>query len=260
MASLENRNGSYRSAFCYGGKKYAFTLGEVSSEEAERKSAQVDYLLLRLKQRLVEIPAGMDIVEFVQFDGKAVPKISPPEVTLTLADLQGKYFETNRKSLEQTTIDSIEVHFRHLEGVLGDTNLHRLQLMDLQKYVDERTQAFGHKGNPLSPATIKKEIISLRTAWNWAVRMGLLKGDFPYRGLRYPKGTEKPPFMTLQEIERRITWGVTDAEKAELYEALYLTVDELPGLLAHVRRRDSQPFVYPMFCFAAHTGARRSES
>jgi hypothetical protein len=34
--------------------------------------------------------------------------------------------------------------------------------------------------------------------------MALVTGRFPNDGLRYPKIDEKPPFMTREEIERRI--------------------------------------------------------
>ena len=56
MAGLQYRHGSYRLHFRYHGKLHAFTIGQVSKEEAEAKSSQVDYLLMRLKQRLAYLP------------------------------------------------------------------------------------------------------------------------------------------------------------------------------------------------------------
>ena len=38
MASLQERNGSYRTLFCYHRKLYAFTIGEVEKDEAENKA------------------------------------------------------------------------------------------------------------------------------------------------------------------------------------------------------------------------------
>jgi integrase len=81
-------------------------------------------------------------------------------------------------------------------------------------------------------------------------------GRFPSKGLRYPKADEKPPFMTMQEIERQIAAG---GDRDTLWEALYLQADELAELLAHVEKKAPHPWIYPLFCFAAHTGARRSE-
>ena len=56
MASLQERGGSYPILFCYHGKLHTFTIGKVEKSEAEGKARQVDYLLMRLKQRLLILP------------------------------------------------------------------------------------------------------------------------------------------------------------------------------------------------------------
>jgi integrase len=125
-----------------------------------------------------------------------------------------------------------------------------LSLSRLQEYVSNRAKA------KVSPVTIRKEIATLRAAWNWGEPMGLTSGKFPNRGLRYPKADEKPPFMTMAEIKRQLAGG---ADPETLWEALYLQASELTELLAHVKDKAPHPWIYPLFCFAAHTGARRSE-
>src|SRR3954451_7466940 len=72
MASLQQRNGSYRVIFRHRGKQHFVPIGKVAAEEARAKAAQVEYLLLRLDQRLIELPPGVDIAEFVRFDGKTL--------------------------------------------------------------------------------------------------------------------------------------------------------------------------------------------
>lgn len=52
MSGIQFRHGGYRVSFRYQGKRHIFTLGEVPKDEAENKARQVDYLLMRLKQRL----------------------------------------------------------------------------------------------------------------------------------------------------------------------------------------------------------------
>jgi integrase len=124
--------------------------------------------------------------------------------------------------------------------------------------VDRRAKAKG--GKRLGAATIRKEIVTLRTAWNWAERMGLVSGRFPYHGLRYPKSDEKPSFQTLEEIECRIGLeGLTPAQGNELWESLYLRTEEIADLLAFTKEHAAYPWIYPLICMAAHTGARRSE-
>ena len=264
MAGLQERSGSYRISFRYHGKHHFVTIGKVSEEEARAKSAQVDYLLLRLKQRLIELPAGVGIVEFIRFDGRTPAPTAGNETVATelpLSAFLDRYLDTHRPSLERRTIEGIELHFKHVLGALGERfPIRELRLADLQGYVDIRAKAKGMNGRRLSPATIKKEIVSLRTAWNWGVKMGLVSARFPNDGLRFAKTDEKPPFMTREEIERRIAaGGLKPYQIKELWNALFLTVSEIAELLAHIRECGTLPWVYPMVCFAAHTGARRSE-
>jgi hypothetical protein len=53
MASLQEKGDSYYCQFMYHGRRHTFTVGAVSEEEAGNKARQVDYLLMRLKQRLI---------------------------------------------------------------------------------------------------------------------------------------------------------------------------------------------------------------
>jgi hypothetical protein len=49
------------------------------------------------------------------------------------------------------------------------------------------------------------------------VNIGLLTEKLPSTGLRYPRFSEKPPFQTQEEIERRIkAGGFSDEEQTEL--------------------------------------------
>jgi integrase len=260
MASLQNRNGSYRIFFEFQRKQRVFTIGRVSEDEAKSKGEQVDYLLMRLSQGLLKLPPSTDIVEFVKHDGTmpAVHEAPVEHGETTLVDLRDRYLETHEASLEHHTLRGIRRHFRHLSRLLGEGfPIRKLSLADLQGYVDKRTKAKGRRGR-LNPATITKEIVTLRTAWNWGVRMQIVAGPYPYKGLRYPKSEEKPPYQTRAEIKRQIP-GLTTNKAAELWEALYLTLSEVERLLAHVQEEALHPWIYPMVATAAYTGARKGE-
>ena len=256
MASLQERNGSYRILFCYHGKLHSFTIGKVEPDEAENKSRQVDYLLMRLKQRLIVLPEGTDIVTFIEHDGKP-PDIGPtladaPRQAVTLGHLKDRYLTTHANgTVEANSLDTCRLHLGHFCRLFGDGfPLGELSLAKMQDYVNHRAKA------KISPVTIRKEIATLRAAWNWGEPMDLTSGKFPSKGLRYPKADEKPPFMTMAEIERQIAAG---GDPDTLWEALYLQANELSELLALVKQKAPYPWIYPLFCFAAHTGARRSE-
>ena len=75
MASLQLRSGSWRVIFRYRGSQHFVTIGEVEETEAQGVKARYEYLLRLLKQRLLTMPSGMDIVTFLRHDGK------PPDTT-----------------------------------------------------------------------------------------------------------------------------------------------------------------------------------
>ena len=256
MAGLQERGGSYRVFFRFRGKQQTFPLGKVSKQEAEAKSAQVDYLLLRIKQRLIELPPGVEITDFLQHDGKP-PESAPaaPRGNTPLVTLRDRFLSMHAGAHEKNTLYTARIHFNHLIATLGEKfPLPELAQADLQRHVDRRS------GEGIAPVTIKKEINGFRAAWNWGRRTGLVAKEWPGKGLVYQKSKEKPPFQTRAEIARKIArGGLTDDQKAELWESLYLTAEELPVFLSHASGAARHPFIYPMLCMAAHTGARRSE-
>lgn len=295
MASLECRKGSWRVVFLYQGQKYAFTIGEVSQTEAAASKASTEELLRMLKRDIISIPAGCPVEQFFFHRGKPpeqAPALAAARKELTLRELRDAYFASQEGKLEQTTLDGIRLHFNHLERLLGaDCLVPPLTRPELQKYVDRRAKEWidpeqyrrlrqkkatakpkrkyvrkdglpkppappvRPKRHP-SPATIKKEVVSLRTAWNWARRHLDMAEEFPGSDLDYAKTEEALPFMTWAEAERRISAG-DDPER--IWECVYLRTEEIAELLAWVRTRPVSPWVYPILCFAAHTGARRSE-
>ncbi len=294
MAALQNRKGSWRVIFWYEGQQHAFTIGEVSAADAAVHKASTEELLRLLKRNLIDVPSGCSIEDFLFHRGKPPEHVATDAAgrkELTLADLRDAYFRSQEKKLEQTTLDGIRLHFDHLARILGAKVLiPPTQRSDLQRYVDKRSEEWidpnvyrkarrakratarpkRHYKNPRPPkveepdkpkrhpsaATIKKEVISMRTAWNWARRHLGLAEEFPGTGLDYAKIAESLPFMTWEEADRRIAAG-DDPE--QVWDCLYLRPGEIAELLEWVKARPISPWVYPIFCFAAHTGARRSE-
>jgi integrase len=187
---------------------------------------------------------------------------SPAAEPTTLGQLRDQYIAAiSVGAMEENSLDTTKMHLRHFVTALGEGfQLRGLKLAHLQTHVSTRAKAKGMRGRNLSATTIRKEIASFRAAWNWGVQAGLLEGAFPNKGLKYPKLDEKPPFQTWDEIERRIALGGLEAwQVAELWDALYLRKPEIEQLLAYLKEHGTLPWLYPLVCTAAHTGARRSE-
>ena len=66
--------------------------------------------------------------------------------------------------------------------------------------------------------------------------------------------------MTRAQIEKIIKrGGLTEKQRSALWDCLIVASKEVQDVLDYVKKEAQHPFIYPMFVFAAHTGARRSE-
>ncbi|MBI2807310.1 MAG: site-specific integrase [Planctomycetes bacterium] len=211
--------------------------------------------------RLV-VPPDADLPTFLVSDGRLGAKPELPVSILTLKELSTRYAEVHSNgALESNSLYTVEIHLRHFRRSLGDRfAVARLKQVDLQTHIGKRAKEKGIRNRKVSPVTLRKEIGSFRAVWNWSVRAGLLAGSFPDKGLVFPKTDEKPPFQTWEEVERQVAGGkLSPAEEQGFWDCVFLTVSQIQELLDHVKALPLPPFAYPMFCFAAYTGARRSE-
>lgn len=263
MAWLEKdqRTGIYKVGVRLADGKLKKSLRTTDRREAEAIRGTVENTLTAIERGWVTVPDGVDFLDFLICGGKNIARPTVPRV-LTLAQLFESYFASlPADSLEGTTLNGLRMHERQLYRFFKKSfPIQKLTMADLQKYVDHRSKDKGLRGRRVTPVTIRKALITLRTVWNWAAAGGLLTGRFPHSGVKYPKATEKPPFQTWKEIEMQIArGGLEEAQKADLWDSLFLTVPEIAELLVYVKKHARHPFIYPMFVCAAHTGARRSE-
>jgi integrase len=269
MASLEKRGSRFRVIFRHAGRRYTHTLKTADEGIAQGLKGGIEKTLMLLDQKVLKVPDGVDVLPFIVSNGQIEPPStktaerasSPPPKDVTLRELKDHYLQAHSAgAMEKNSLATVDMHLRHFIKTLGiNFPVQTLTLARLQEHVNRRAKKKGVRNRPLSPTTIRKEVASFRAAWNWAAQTGYLTGTFPTRGLKYPKAEEKPPFQTWPEIERQVARGVTPAEERDLWDCLFLTLPEIAELLQFVKAAARHPFLYPMFCFAAHTGARRSE-
>ncbi|MCY2988005.1 MAG: hypothetical protein NTY19_09105 [Planctomycetota bacterium] len=247
MASIEQRGTTFRIVFRYGRRKFNRSLRTKDRKAADACLARLEDNLRRLELGLLEPPDGVDLPTFLLSDGRAPRRPAPQPGIRTLGGLLDGYLGgITPGSLEESTLVGMRIHVRRLKRVLGaNLVLANFCLEDLQRFVDKRARDKGIHGRQLSSATIKKELRTLTSAWTWGLDCGTLSRPLPKKGLRFPKMTEKPPFQTWQEIERKIArGGLTKAEVADLWDCLFLTLPEIEELLEFVREHARQPFIY----------------
>jgi integrase len=228
----------------------------------------MSHTVFRLTKGYVSLPEGADPGEFIISGGtraaKAViPAVSEPTKGLTLGELIRLYEENLPRGAKADTTAAMEgFHKAHLLRIFGpDVEIRTLALADVQRYANRRSREM-YRGKPILPSTVLKELSTLRVIWNWGRKQGHVASDIPFQNkdLHFPRTEQKPPFQTFEAIQQTIErGGLTEGEQAALWECLYLTLDEVHEVMVHVRDHAKHPFIYPMFAFAAMTGARRSE-
>jgi integrase len=266
LAALELQKGWWRIIFRYGGQKYQRALDTQDRGEAQGQKARLEENLKLLKRGRLAYTPGDDLVTLLLSDGKlnVRPEVQKP---VTLKQFFDEFKQGRPPGKEKNTAYTEDIHIKHGLRILGE----RTRIIEvprkLQDYVNARAKEEGHRGKPVSQVTIKKELGTVSSVWNkWGLRKKLVPAPLSLVDLEYPKRKEKPPFMTWEQIERKIARGkLTEEEQEELWDALFLTMPEIEELLADVKTAKTRwkssefPWVYPMFVFAAHTGARRSE-
>lgn len=262
MAWLQqDPSGNYHVGFRFGGSKFKRSLGTKRRRDAEGLIGRIEDNISLVERGVRVIPLGADVPTFLLSDGNLA---NPPRLVqaATLSELFAAFFTSLPDgSLEESTVDGMRIHRNHLVKHLGAAvRMESLGLEDLQRYVAERSHDQGLRGKKVSGATIKKEVVTLRSVWNWGIRTGRIKGPFPGKGVRYPKISEKPPFQTWEEIERQIArGGLSHADQAGLWDCVFLSLQQTTELLDFIKNSSGPPWLCPMVVMAAHTGARRSE-
>ena len=256
----KDRSDAYHVCFRLGNRKFKRSLKTDSEDQAESARRRIEENIRLVERGILTIPAGADVPDFLLSDGKVTKPIEIPQ-SLTLKDLIDRYEKAvSGGAVEASTLYTIRIHTKHLKRILGeDLDVRALTRDGLQDYINRRRTQRDNRGTAISPVTIRKELTTLSGVWTWATAAGFV-GPFPNKGLKYPKGSEKPPFQTWEEIEKQIERGkLTEKEQDILWECLFLNLKETEELLKHVKEKGQQPFLYPMVVMAAHTGARRSE-
>ena len=264
MAWLELRGETYRINFWHCGRHYSRSLKTGDPTKAEATKLRVEESLSDLERGRLRLPPEADLITFLMSDGALTQRqqVAAPAAPLTFGELRDSYLQTHSNgAMEDNSLSTVRIHMGHFVVSLGERfPIQTLAFGQLQAHIDRRSKKKGHYKRPISPTTIRKEMASFRACWNWGVHAGLLRGSFPNRGLKYPKADDKPPFQTWQEIERQISrGGLSRADEQGLWDCLFLTRAEIDEVLAYVKEHAHHAFLYPMFCFAAYTGARRSE-
>src|SRR4051812_15362051 len=114
MASIQKKGDGWYCQFMHRRHRYTFAIGKVDEPEAIAVRSRVDYVLIRLKQGLLELPDDVDVVSFVQNGGRArAEKAAPPPAT-SYRTFRDAYLKTvGQGAIEANTLDTVKIHLDH---------------------------------------------------------------------------------------------------------------------------------------------------
>ena len=265
MAALrqDKRSNKWCLRFRYAGEEYNRSCRTSNHSVAQRILGTVEDTIERLQTGRLEIPDDVDVGSWIVSGGKVVKKRI--ERQLSLSEICTQYTADQRQKAASTLYQE-STHIGHFERILRPSiPLSDITLQKLKKYVQRRSKE-EYRGRVVSSATIRKELVTFRQIWIWAQRNGHTNKTCPLLGpdrrweIQLSKPVDRMKFQTWAQIERRINrGGLTDKEITALWRGLFLDEDQIQELLAIVEEKAAFAFIYPMFMFAAYTGARRSE-
>jgi hypothetical protein len=207
MASIHRTaSGAYAISFRYGGRQFMKSLKTRNRDEADGQRRKIELTLSEIERGRLVVPDGADLWHFVQSDGKRTqaPKFEPVH---TLSELFARYFDGGSFK-EENTLATERIHRRHPERVIGARSpLKLLTPADVQRYINARAKE-QYRRRPIGTRTIQKEVATLKMVLNRAEKIvGVKPPDGLFKGLAYPKATDKSSFHTWAEVERKVKSG-----------------------------------------------------
>jgi hypothetical protein len=257
MANLGKKGDVFCVRFRLRGKEYKKSLKTRDESAARAALHLIELTLHRLHTGQLHVPDRVDPGDFVVSGGTMTdpagptPPVQPAPLPST-RELVDLYTAAIKTLVAPSYHASQAMHLRHLLRHLGgraDRSCDAVTVRDLDAFVEARL-ATRH------PNTAERERITLLQFYKSAVRQQYLNTS-PAAGLAPIKGGEdRPPFRTAAEIERIIArGGLTDEERLDLWDTLYLSPSEIAGLLATVRANIAIDYGFLLHAIPAYTGS-----
>ena len=271
MATLrhDRRTGNWQVRFYWNGEQQERSCRTKTRSKALRTLASIEDTLDLLKSGRISIPDGVEPIVWIASGGKLEqkPKENGKPKDKRFGTVCDTYFKEQQDegAKAATTRAAEQTHIGHLKRLIGRSKSIEAINLDVLKRYRSRRQKEKYRGNLITEA-LRRELATFRLIWIWAQDneyvsdpCPLLRPNGRWR-IHLPKPSEHIKFQSWQQIERRIKrGGLTDDEVGELWNSPYLDWPQVQELLEHVRQHAEHGFIYPMFAFAAYSGARRSE-
>lgn len=269
MAGLHRSEyGVYKLTFYFDRHKICRSTATKNLLEAQQIQKRVERTLSLIENGHLELPQPLTKDKLWNYLRTGGNQSDPSRLieNNTLSEVCLRYLNSYTDGTkEKNTLQTEKYHTNHFQRIIGrDVEIGEISAETVTEYIRLRQQEKGTHGGHIKGETIKKELQTLSSIWTYAETRGWVRGENPLKYVKRPRGSEKPPFKTLEEVEMRLERGdLTESEKGELCESIFLRELEISEFLKHVSKVVADcprfRFIYPAIAFCAYTGARRSE-
>lgn len=151
--------------------------------------------------------------------------LQPGAEKIRVCEFLERWLKTKEKKLSPTTLNGYKVNINHINKYIGEVDLGKLKLIDVQEMLDELSQS------GLKHRTVKYIWRTLHAALEYAVRNEM--------------------------AEKNVSKGVEIAEDEEKFEVVVYSAEDLKRLILLLREQEHP--LYPAVLLASMRGLRRGE-
>lgn len=151
--------------------------------------------------------------------------LQPGADRIKVSEFLERWIKIKENKLSPTTINGYKVNIKHINKFIGDVELYKLKLIDIQEMIDELTKS------GLKHRTVKYIWSTLHAALEYAVK--------------------------TEMIEKNVSKGVEIAEDKEKFEVVVYSAEDLRKLILLLREQEHP--LYPTVLLASMRGLRRGE-
>src|SRR5579862_9280165 len=235
-------------------KTFMHSLHTRDRKAAQAAQARVNQLMTLVEMGQKEIPAGVDLWDWLLKYGGEEKKVEKAKNETTL-DAVITDFVAGRTKKAATTQLLDAIYARHLRRFLSREKNPFFPVRDVTVDTLKEYRKFRY-GEGVRVVTVNKELSWIFTLYSDQKKH--FPAD-PFEDFVYDKDDTDPArWKTAQEIKDELKerdYSEEDAEK--MWQGRFYTKAEIGRLLKLAKEQD--PELFAMLCVAAFTGARRSE-
>ncbi|WP_430451928.1 tyrosine-type recombinase/integrase [Rhodopirellula europaea] len=128
-------------------------------------------------------------------------------------DLRDEFVEHSRLSNRPATADAYALSLKHFDEVVGSRHVHEVDVAMLQNFVQVRRKKTT-KGEPISVATVNKDLRAVRAALNFARERGYIESCPSFKSVTLRE--DRPSPVVISRKDRDKIYAALETDNLEL--------------------------------------------